>query len=795
MSFILFLLRRALPLALIGGLSTTIAKPIFELSEPSPLSWGDNYNYDSVRSGIINISADGTLATISSELFGGPPHIVDIASGKEIDTKDFPMDLSLVRLNPVYLSNDGKFITGNTRFDSDNKNYRYNLNDKILEIIDDEIKNDDFSVYGISPDGSVVVGRYHHRDGGVTPISSAYYKNHKLTIIPQLDDSDYEQAIDIAGDNDTLVVEAEKGHRDRRWNSFVYHIGSKEKTKIAPVHADDNVYAMTISSDASTVIGYTFPQDSKLSDLEASAFYYDVKTKEMTGLGEKTASLGSDALKYSYARDVSENGNIIVGFVDDDKDHYDGDYGDSTASYYDRKNDKMTDLGALPAVKEHYTKTKAHAVNGDGSVVIGTGIEKEDEKIHDLLVWRVSNDEASQTEGADEASPPEGAGEASPPEGAGEASPPEGAGEASPPEGAGETSPPEGAGETSPPEGAGETSPPEGAGEASPPEGAGETSPPEGAPDIAAVSVKDTKKTFIKMAEKDHDLQALARGQLDGLATMHCALEDKTYCIGVFGTANRVGHGGHLFSSGIHGALRFAPRWRAGLSLSYLANDNLPGGIKNRGRHTPGVGAYLRYAQNPDRSGLSVTASAAWQKQKLAIRRPTVGLTEPGRGDSEIKGTLLALDGAYGVKLAEGTLLSPTLGLRYLNTRRDGYQETRDASFPAAYGKSGEKSTALRVGVGLDHTLSARWSLHGDAGTRIVLDRDRDAFTAHADYIGGDVFERTGRKGRILPYANAALAVRWGGDNASLARLDVGIAKSDYGDSDAHIGVRYNYRF
>ena len=313
---------------------------------------------------------------------------------------------------------------------------------------------------------------------------------------------------------------------------------------------------------------------------------------------------------------------------------------------------------------------------------------------------------------------------------------------------------------------------------------------------ITLVDATSTReKAFTQMAEKDHDLHALARGQLDGLATMHCALEDKTYCIGAFGTANRVGHGGHLFSSGIHGALRFAPRWRAGLSLSYLANDNLPGGIKNRGRHTPGVGAYLRYAQNPDRSGLSVTASAAWQKQKLAIRRPTVGLTEPGRGDSEIKGTLLALDGAYGVKLAEGTLLSPTLGLRYLNTRRDGYQETRDASFPATYGKSGEKSTALRVGVGLDHALSARWSLHGDAGTRIVLDRDRDPFTVHADYIGGDVFERTGRKGRVLPYANAGLSARWGADDASLARLRVGMAKSDYGDSAAHIGVSYDYRF
>ena len=746
MSFILFLLRRALPPALVAGFSaalpalaktsftskTTFSSPkIIEETiqrerrdsvDPSK-SECENYEVCSPLYRTINISADGTLASISFSfsqfvyytyyLPVTVSRILDLASAKESDILS-GIDSSSVSGYDIdmyrsYLSDNGKFIAFAFGAEAYGESYLYDLENKnLIE------KWSDFNARAISPDGSVVVG-YTNRATKYTP---AYYKEGKVTPIPKLKGKGTVVGIgdsifmDIADDNNTIMSNDGK-------SSAIYHIGKAEYTPIAPLTAGETVLAKAISNDASTVVGYT--QDS---NRKASAFSYEVKKKEMTSLDEKTASLGSGAWENSYATDVSNDGNIIVGFVDDDKDRSDGDYGHSTAFYYDRKNEEMTDLGAVEGMSAK--NTKAEAISGDGRVVIGEGTVTEKSKdVNHFLLWRVSNDEAS------------------------------------------------------------------------PPEGAGEASPPEGAPDIAAVDATSTHKTFTQMAEKDHDLHALARGQLDGLATMHCALEDKTYCIGVFGNANRVGHGGHLLSSGIHGALRFAPRWRAGLSLSYLANGNLPGGIKSRGRHTPGVGAYLRYAQNPDRSGLSVTASAAWQKQKLAIRRPTVGQTEPGRGDSTIEGTLLALDGAYGVKLAEGTLLSPTLGLRYLNTRRDGYQETRDASFPATYGKSGEKSTALRVGVGLDHALSARWSLHGDAGTRIVLDRDRDAFTVHGQYLGGGTYDlsRSGEKGRVLPYANVGLSTRWGAHRASLARLDVGIAKSDYGDSDAHIGVRYNYRF
>ena len=312
--------------------------------------------------------------------------------------------------------------------------------------------------------------------------------------------------------------------------------------------------------------------------------------------------------------------------------------------------------------------------------------------------------------------------------------------------------------------------------------------------DITMVEVDNSRKTFVKMAEKDNALHALYRGNLQSLGTDHCALEDKAYCIGAFATANRVYHGGHEVNTGIHGAVRLAPQWHAGVSVAYLADDNLPGGIESRDSHTPGVGAYLRYAQNPDASGLSLTASAAYQEQELAIRRTTIGETEPGSGDSGISGKRFALEGSYGVALDEKTLLSSSLGVQQLQTRREGYREARDAEFPATYGRSGEKNTALQIAMGVDHDLTENFSLHADAGTRVVLDRDRDAFTVQEKYIGGFV-DNLDEQVDVMPYANAGVSARWGADRGSLARLRVGIAKSEYGDNDANIGFSYDYRF
>ena len=312
--------------------------------------------------------------------------------------------------------------------------------------------------------------------------------------------------------------------------------------------------------------------------------------------------------------------------------------------------------------------------------------------------------------------------------------------------------------------------------------------------DVTMVNVLDSEKTLIEMARKDNEFHDLYRSNLHNLNNEHCALEDKSYCIGVFGTATSVSQGGHEGNTGIHGAVRLAPEWSAGMSIAYLADANLPGGIESRDSHTPGVGAYLRYAENPDATGLSVTASAAYQEQELSIRRTILGETEPGSGDSEMAGTLFALDGTYAVQLNDSTLLSSTVGVEQLQTHRDGYVETRNAEFPAVYGKSGEKSTALQVGMGLDHDLTRNFSVHADAGTRFVLDRDRDPFTVQANYIGGFV-DDADEKVSVMPYANAGISARWGANDSSLARLRVGIAKSDYGNNDASVGFSYDYRF
>lgn len=752
---------------------------------------------------VLAVSADGKttvgIYTHSNEnnkkILRGYVH--DVASGHSATIIPTGETKSI---DEISMSDDGHLIAlslcGNVESDSDCTSYLYDRDQDSYTHIDDGGLN--FQVSALSPDGSIVVGKTNSQNG-----EKAHYRDSAGVIKPiPVEDSVFNNvlitahnALDIAGDNNTIVGHAyNPGSRKglaledilrnfRRYDfyqgsrAFIYTIDSNKIEDIGTLRDDNEGAAMAIaiSTDGSTVVGYAETNRRGQSKGPDHAFSYDVASKAMKDIGALPTTNGGDV---SRAMAVNQDGSVIVGHssISDRVNH---------AFYYDAKTGTMTDLGTLSGNPDQ-ASSAAFAVNADGSVVFGTAKTSARNAKH-ALVWKVKRDDSTDL---NIPPTPESAGTL-PPVTVDLTNPSSNGGGSGTPQVGGVLSNPGSGGSSNPQNGG---TPASSGGGGRTPAGSGS-----GVLQVNMVDVTNSRKTFVEMARKDHALQDLYSGNLDNLATMHCSLENNAYCIGAFGVANRVDHGDNLMNTGIHGALRLSPQWSAGMSLAYLADDTLPGGIESRGRHAPGVGAYLRYAENPDDSGLRLTASTAYQEQKLAIRRSTIGQTEPGSGDSAIEGTLFALDGAYGIKLSEGTLLSPTVGLDYRKTHRKDYSETRQADFPAEYGKSGERSTELKIGIGLDHALSPQFSLHGAAGTRIVLNRDRDPFTVHADNLGGGnrAFDlaHSGEKERVMPYANAGLSARWGANNASLARLRVGIAKSDYGNNDANIGFSYDYRF
>ena len=700
----------------------------------------------------FDVSADGKI-------------VVKKISGK-IDAMTGTLYTYMEGVRSSSITNEGSF-TKNIHISGDGNTVAYNTKDNHVVLYDTQTQTKkpetiDMLLNNLSSDGTILVG--YRKENNINKAywydldkEEGYYLDLKLPELKEERFKNYNQSeiMGVSDDKKTWVFNTYGANTItypitpyfsvyRYTRAFIYHVEDARSTDMGTLRSDKkgNAQVMAISGDGSTAIGYA-EIDKKIKN-PFHAFSYDIESETMTDIG----ALHDAGTSRAFA--VNEDGSVIVG--------YSMISGDITKSprhafyYYKARSDTqgtMTDLHYDKFLSQ-YTESYATSVNGDGSVVAGF-IKKESNPI--AVVWKVKNEPASdppeKKHGPDES-------------------------------------------EVKPDETKREPEEPE-----STPEKPDSPATTARSTVAAIVGVQPTHKTFTGMARKDHTLHDLYRSALDTLANTHCALENTPYCIGAFASANRIGHDGHLVNTGIHGALRLTLHWYAGLSLAYLADDTLPGGIESRGRHTPGIGAYLRYVQRPDRSGLRLTASAARQKQKLTIRRATIGLTEPGRGDSEIEGTLIAFDGAYGITLDDATLISPTLGLNHWQSHRKSYRETRDAEFAAVYGKSGEKRTALKLGLALDHALSPRFSLHGDGGTRVVLERDRDPFTVHADYIGGGTFDlaHSGRKERFMPYARLGLSARWGARQASLARLSVAIARSDYGVSDARIAIGYDYRF
>ncbi|WP_434778081.1 autotransporter outer membrane beta-barrel domain-containing protein [Neisseria sp. Ec49-e6-T10] len=248
----------------------------------------------------------------------------------------------------------------------------------------------------------------------------------------------------------------------------------------------------------------------------------------------------------------------------------------------------------------------------------------------------------------------------------------------------------------------------------------------------------------------------------------------------------------HAWTTGLFGAIKLAPQWSIGLSIDYLVDSSLPDGYGTRGSSNPGIGAFMRFQQNTDKTGFNVTASGAYQEQKIDIRRQKLSNTEAGVGNTKINGQLLELDLSYGVKASDKVTLFPHTGIRYTKINRDAYNEYKDAELPAYYGQLGEKNTALTLGLATEYYLSDKVTVNADAGINIKLDQTRDNFTGHIDYIGAHVYD-FGAQRKNQPFVG--VGIKGLVTKQSALNLQLGWTKQSYDHNTASVGLSYSYRF
>ncbi|OBU04139.1 autotransporter domain-containing protein [Morganella psychrotolerans] len=308
------------------------------------------------------------------------------------------------------------------------------------------------------------------------------------------------------------------------------------------------------------------------------------------------------------------------------------------------------------------------------------------------------------------------------------------------------------------------------------------------------VDVNKTRRSVSRMANSSDQILDLYQTALYNLADSRCQMGSDSYCAGLFTQYDSVQKNNRV-ATGLFGSFRLrAENWTTGASLNFANNTNLAEGYDTRGSNHPAVGAWLRYQENMDNTGLNSELSAAFLQQGLEITRKAQKNSEEGKGYSDIKGYYVSLQTGYGFALSEQTNITPLAALKYHDVSRAGYTESDNINFPAVYGRAGNKNLDLQLGVNINHHINESIELDGGIGADIRINHKRDDFTGLIRYVNdSDYIYYRGESQSVKPYVHAGLNYAITPD--STLRANVGYHTTDYRNDGVQVGLNYSYHW
>ena len=178
-------------------------------------------------------------------------------------------------------------------------------------------------------------------------------------------------------------------------------------------------------------------------------------------------------------------------------------------------------------------------------------------------------------------------------------------------------------------------------------------------------------------------------------------------------------------------AYRFTPAFRLGAYIDQTVSSTNSGNVASLSTSVPLIGLFGAWQERADGTGAGVKVSAAYGQQKATLSRVPVNGTELASGSTNLTGQGVQLLATYGLKLAERTVLSPYLGLRYTESQSSAYSETQSASVRAPLSYSGLSTdlTTVLAGVNLSHRFTDNWSLMLSAGVESDANQSYDTMT------------------------------------------------------------------
>ena len=209
------------------------------------------------------------------------------------------------------------------------------------------------------------------------------------------------------------------------------------------------------------------------------------------------------------------------------------------------------------------------------------------------------------------------------------------------------------------------------------------------------------------------------------------------------------------------GAYSITPSLLVGGFIDYRVASSNPTGLKF-GDEAPIFGAFAKYSDQPDGTGIQTKIVAAMNHGKVTVTRGVFDQTEAGSGKASLNSFALAAELGWGVKVGNEMIATPYAGLRYMDATRGGYSEytiTGTVDYPIAYNSFYQRLTTATTGVRLTGALIEKVGFQLGAGLEADLQRQSNEYTGSSSIPGIIHFAipNTGSSNRLRANASAGL--------------------------------------
>ena len=253
---------------------------------------------------------------------------------------------------------------------------------------------------------------------------------------------------------------------------------------------------------------------------------------------------------------------------------------------------------------------------------------------------------------------------------------------------------------------------------------------------LAGPSAADTQSSLHSLAPKlrgGFSSQAIATN-FANMNTYDCDLFDaKGVCVSVGGQQTYVDNpSSNMTSTVVVAGYKVSPQIRIGGFLNQNINNNTVAGV-HISNANPMMGLFAVWNQNEDRLGYQVKIANAYQDKDVTTTRDVIGTSEAGTGSTTLNTQSYVGELSYAFLANDDkTLVRPYAALRYTRIKQDGYTEQTSAGVraPLTYSALADSSTAVLVGVKLNHKLAEKVNLTGSLGIEQDLHHQVDNLTA-----------------------------------------------------------------